>query len=202
MTEELKEKAPIRWVRGDETPSAAKRRRKRYWKNDLQLEPEKRTENDGDSVATEEEVRANLPNVEEQIERMVEAEEEKPLLFPFHRRILTVYHPWRQRTEQQIPHLPPVPEAGGTKRATLNFGEMNTAWAAARTYPDGTEGHDGSTERESPLKNKARNTNPDLLLSWSKVENGCVSLSRTTATLTQRKGTLRRLSGKRVCPKA
>lgn len=43
------------------------------------------------SIANEDEVRANLPTVDEQIEMMVEAEEEKSSAFPFHRRILTLF---------------------------------------------------------------------------------------------------------------
>ena len=60
--------------------------------------------------------------------------------------------------------------SGRTKRATLNFLEMNTARAAARTYPDGTEGHEWFDGKGIAIEKQGSYTNPDLLLSWSKVE--------------------------------
>ena len=80
VTEELKEKAPMQWV-GLMNNIRSQAGGSNTERADFQLaEPEPATDGRG-SVANEEEVRANLPTVEEQMEMIAEAEDEKILCF-------------------------------------------------------------------------------------------------------------------------
>ncbi len=61
--------------------------------------------------AKEDEVRVNLPTVDEQIEMIAKAEDEKkPLLLLFPKKILTER---RRCCGRKIPHLPPIPKGRG-----------------------------------------------------------------------------------------
>ncbi len=134
-------------------------------------EPEERAGNGGDSIATEEEIRANLPTVEEQIEKMVEAEEEKTSAFSVSQEdidsILTRggnVHNSKYRIYRQF-------QKREDKKGNIEFlrNEYGTG-GGTRTYPDGTEGHEWFDGKGIAIEKQGSYTNPDLLLSWSKVE--------------------------------
>ncbi|MEY8393105.1 LPD25 domain-containing protein, partial [Lachnospiraceae bacterium 45-W7] len=160
-------------------------------RTDLQLksesEPEERAGNGGDSVATEEEVRANLPTVDEQIERMVEAEEEKTSAFSVSQEdidsILTRggnVHNSKYRIYRQF-------QKREDKKSNIEFlrNEYGTG-GGTRTYPDGTEGHEWFDGKGIAIEKQGSYTNPDLLLSWSKVEKRLRELIQNDRYLNQK----------------
>ena len=123
------------------------------------------------SIANEDEVRANLPTVDEQIEMMVKAEEEKSSAFSvsqedidsvlvsgsgFQEGKYRIYRQfWKQEdSKKNIEFLKKEYGIGG----------------GTHFYPDGTQGwasHDG---KGIAIDKHGSLTKPDVLLSWSKVE--------------------------------
>ena len=138
---------------------------------DLQIEPEPAEGGEQLSIATEEEVKANLPNVDEQIEMMVEAEDEKSSAFSVSQEdidaILTKgssvedgkYRIYRQfwKHEDSKSNIAFLKNEYGTGGGT-------------HLYPDGISGHEWHDSRGIAIEKKGSYTNPDLLLSWAKVE--------------------------------
>ncbi len=132
-------------------------------------EPEGQTEKG--SVANEEEVAANLPTVDEQIERIAEAEDEKASAFAVSQEdidsVLTKgssfqngkYRIYRQFQKQE------------DKKSNIDFlkREYGTG-GGTHTYPDGTEGNKWHNGKGIAIEKQGSYTDPDLLLSWSKVE--------------------------------
>ena len=132
-------------------------------------EPEGQTEKG--SVANEEEVAANLPTVDEQIEMIAEAEDEKASAFAVSQEdidsVLTggsgiqngKYRIYRQFQKQE------------DKKSNIDFlrNEYGTG-GGTHTYPDGTDGHEWHDGKGIAIEKQGSYTNPDLLLSWSKVE--------------------------------
>ena len=142
-------------------------------------EPEKQTENEKGSVANEEKINANLPTVDEQIEMIAEAEDEKSSAFAVSQEdidsVLTAgssiqngkYRIYRQFQKQE------------DKRSNIEFlrDEYGTG-GGTYTYPDGTNGHEWHDGKGIAIEKQGSYTNPDLLLSWSKVEKRLRELIR------------------------
>lgn len=142
-------------------------------------ESEKQRENEKDSVANEEEVAANLPTVDEQIEMIAEAEDEKSSAFAVSQEdidsVLTAgsniqngkYRIYRQFQKQE------------DKRSNIDFlrDEYGTG-GGTHLYPDGTDGHEWHDGKGIAIEKQGSYTNPDLLLSWSKVEKRLRELIR------------------------
>ena len=134
-------------------------------------EPEERTEIEKDSIANGEEVAANLLTVDEQIEMIAEAEDEKASAFAVSQEdidsVLTggsgiqngKYRIYRQFQKQE------------DKKSNIDFlrNEYGTG-GGTHTYPDGTDGHEWHDGKGIAIEKQGSYTNPDLLLSWSKVE--------------------------------
>ena len=134
-------------------------------------ELEKQTGTEKGSVANEEEVAANLPTVDEQIEMIAEAEDEKSSAFAVSQEdidsVLTEgsnfrngkYRIYRQFQKQE------------DKKSNIDFlkREYGTG-GGTHTYPDGTDGHEWHDGKGIAIEKQGSYTNPDLLLSWSKVE--------------------------------
>ena len=140
-------------------------------RTDLQLEPEERAGNSGDSVATEEEVRANLPTVDEQIERMVEAEEEKTSAFSISQEDIDavlvkgnsvangkyrIYHQF-QKQEDKKSNIEFLKREYGTGGFFVDFS-------------DGTEGYVWYSGKGISIDRDGISTEHDLVLSWTKIE--------------------------------
>ena len=133
--------------------------------------PEKQTEDEKGSVANEEEVAANLPTVDEQIEMIAEAEDVKASAFAVSQEDIdsvlmkgsgyqnSKYRIYRQFQERE------------DKRSNIDFlrNEYGTG-GGTHTYPDGTDGHEWHDGKGIAIEKQGSYTNPDLLLSWSKVE--------------------------------
>ncbi len=144
-------------------------------RTDLQLksesEPEEQAGNSGDSVATEEEVRANLPTVDEQIERMVEAEEEKTSAFSVSQEDIDavlvkgnsvvngkyrIYHQF-QKQEDKKSNIEFLKREYGTGGFFVDFS-------------DGAEGYVWYSGKGISIDRDGISTEHDLVLSWSKIE--------------------------------
>ena len=137
-------------------------------RTDLQL-----TDNElsTESVANEEEVAANLPTVEEQIEMMTQAEDEKSSAFAVSQEdidsVLTrrsgfqdgKYRIYRQfqKNEDSKSNIAFLKNEYGTGGGTYD-------------YPDGTRGGEWHDGKGIGIEKHGSYTNPDLRLSWSKVE--------------------------------
>ncbi len=123
------------------------------------------------SIATEEEVRANLPTVDEQIEMMVEAEDEKSSAFAISQEdidaILTKgsgfqdskYRIYRQfwKHEDSKSNIAFLKKEYGTGGSHI-------------TFSDGTEGYAWHDGKGISIDRNGISTEHDLVLSWSKVE--------------------------------
>ncbi|MDE6251430.1 MAG: DEAD/DEAH box helicase family protein [Lachnospiraceae bacterium] len=140
-------------------------------RTDLQLEPEQRTERAEGGVANEEEVNANLPTVEEQIEMIAEAEDEKSSAFAVSQEDIDavlvkgnsvehgkyrIYHQF-QKQEDKKSNIEFLKKEYGTGGFFVDFS-------------DGTEGYVWYAGKGISIDRSGISTNHDLVLSWSKAE--------------------------------
>ena len=136
-------------------------------RTDLQLEESEPQ----DSVANEDEVRANLPTVDEQIEMIAEAEDEKSSAFSVSQEdidaVLTKgseFEDSKYRIYRQFWKLE-------DSKKNIEFLKKEYGISGGGyTYPDGTEGHIWCSGKGIAIEKYGSYTDPDLLLSWSKVE--------------------------------
>ena len=137
-------------------------------RTDLQL-----TDNElsTESVANEEEVAANLPTVEEQIEMMTQAEDEKSSAFAVSQEdidsVLTRgsgFQDGKYRIYRQF-------QKNEDSKSNIAFlkNEYGTG-GGTHDYPDGTRGGEWHDGKGIGIEKHGSYTNPDLRLSWSKVE--------------------------------
>jgi len=138
---------------------------------DLQIEPEPVEGGEQLSIATEEEVKANLPTVDEQIEMMVEAEDEKSSAFSVSQEdidaILTKgsgvedgkYRIYRQfwKHEDSKSNIAFLKKEYGTGSSHV-------------TFSDGTEGYAWHDGKGISIDRHGISTEHDLILTWAKVE--------------------------------
>lgn len=135
---------------------------------DLQL-----TDNElsAESVANESEVAANLPTVEEQIEMIAEAEDEKSSAFAVSQEdidsVLTRgsgFQDGKYRIYRQF-------QKNEDSKSNIAFlkNEYGTG-GGTHDYPDGTRGGEWHDAKGIGIEKQGSYTNPDLRLSWSKVE--------------------------------
>ena len=123
------------------------------------------------SIATEEEVKANLPTVDEQIEMMVEAEDEKSSAFSVSQEdidsILTKgsgfqdskYRIYRQFWKQE------------DSKSNIAFLKKEYGTGGSHvTFLDGTEGYAWFDGKGISIDRHGVSTEHDLILSWSKAE--------------------------------
>lgn len=141
-------------------------------RTDLQLtEPEKQTENAEGSVANEEEVAANLPTVDEQIEMIAEAEDEKSSAFAVSQEDIDavlvkgnsvehgkyrIYHQF-QKQEDKKSNIEFLKKEYGTGGFFVDFS-------------DGTEGYAWYAGKGISIDRDGISTEHDLVLSWAKIE--------------------------------
>ena len=141
-------------------------------------EPEPAADGQG-SVANEEEVRANLPTVEEQMEMIAEAEDEKSSAFSVSQEDIDavlvkgnsvehgkyrIYHQF-QKQEDKKSNVEFLKKEYGTGGFFVDF-------------PDGTEGYVWYAGKGISIDQNGISTNHDLVLSWSKVEKRLRELIR------------------------
>ena len=122
------------------------------------------------SIATEEEVRSNLPTVEEQMEMIAEAEDEKSSAFSisqedidsvllrgsnFQNGKYSIYRQF-QKNEDNKKNIEFLKKEYGIGNGTHYF-------------PDGTKGHEWHDGKGIAIEKYGSSDKPDLLLTWSKV---------------------------------
>ena len=136
-------------------------------RTDLQLEKSKPQ----DSVANEDEVRANLPTVDEQIEMIAEAEDEKSSAFSVSQEDIdsaltrgSGFQNGKYRIYRQL-------WKGENSKDNIAFlkREYGTG-GGTHDYPDGTRGGVWCDAKGIAIEKYGSYTDPDLRLSWSKVE--------------------------------
>ncbi|HBF9476900.1 TPA: DEAD/DEAH box helicase family protein [Clostridioides difficile] len=141
-------------------------------RTDLQLtEPEKQTENAEGSVANEEEVTTNLPTVDEQIEMIAEAEDEKSSAFAVSQEDIDAvlvkgnsvehgkYRIYRQFQKQE------------DKKSNIEFLKKEYGTGGFFVgFPDGREGYVWYAGKGISIDRDGISTEHDLVLSWAKVE--------------------------------
>ena len=123
------------------------------------------------SIATEEEVKANLPTVDEQIEMMVEAEDEKSSAFSVSQgdidSVLVMgssFQDGKYRIYRQF-------QKNEDSKSNIAFlkNEYGTG-GGTHDYPDGTQGGQSHDGKGIHIEKHGSYTKPDLILSWAKVE--------------------------------
>lgn len=139
-------------------------------RTDLQLTTQEPEPAEG-SVANEDEVAANLPTVEEQIEMIAEAEDEKSSAFAVSQEdidsVLTRgsgFQDGKYRIYRQF-------QKNEDSKSNIAFlkNEYGTG-GGTHDYPDGTRGGEWHDAKGIGIEKQGSYTNPDLRLSWSKVE--------------------------------
>ena len=123
------------------------------------------------SVATEEEVKANLPTVDEQIEMMVEAEDEKSSAFSVSQEDIdsvlvrgSGFQNGKYRIYRQFQK-----NEGSKSNIAFLKNEYGTG-GGTHDYPDGIRGGEWHDSRGIGIEKHGSYTNADLRLSWAKVE--------------------------------
>ena len=133
-------------------------------------EPEGQTEKG--SVANEEEVAANLPTIDEQIERIAEAEDEKVSAFAVSQEDIDavlvkgssyadgkyrIYHQFQKRED---------------KKSNIEFlkKEYGVSGGTPVTFSDGTKGYAWHDSKGISIDRNGISTEHDLVLSWGKIE--------------------------------
>ena len=123
------------------------------------------------SIATEEEVKANLPTVDEQIEMMVEAEDEKSSAFSVSQEDIdsvlvrgSGFQDGKYRIYRQF-------QKNEDSKSNIAFlkNEYGTG-GGTHDYPDGTQGGQSHDGKGIHIEKHGSYTKPDLILSWAKVE--------------------------------
>ena len=123
------------------------------------------------SIANEEEVSANLPTVEQQIERIAQAEDEKSSAFVVSQEDIdsvlqmgSSYDKSKYRIYRQL-------QKNSDSKTNIEFlkKEYGTG-GGTHIFPDGTQGGRWADSKGIAIEKQGSYTEPDLRLSWSKVE--------------------------------
>ena len=151
---------------------------------DLQLDRSYPAE---ESIANETEVRANLPTVEEQIEMIAEAEDEKSSAFAISQEdidsVLLLgsgfqngkYRIYRQFQKQE----------DSKNNITFLKNEYGIG-GGTHYFPDGTQGGQSHDGKGIHIEKHGSYTNPDLILSWSKMEKRLRELIKNNRYLNEK----------------
>ena len=123
------------------------------------------------SIANEEEVSANLPTVEQQIEKITQAEDEKSSAFVVSQEDIdsvlqmgSSYDKSKYRIYRQL-------QKNSDSKTNIEFlkKEYGTG-GGTHIFPDGTQGGRWADSKGIAIEKQGSYTEPDLRLSWSKVE--------------------------------
>ena len=139
------------------------------------------------SIATEEEVKANLPTVDEQIEMIAEAEDEKSSAFAISQEDIDSvllsgsgfqngkYRIYRQFQKQE------------DSKSNIAFLKNEYGIGGGTHYfPDGTQGGQSHDGKGIHIEKKGSYTKPDLILSWAKVEKRLRELIKNNRYLNEK----------------
>lgn len=123
------------------------------------------------SIADEDEVRANLPTVDEQIEMMAGAEDEKSSAFAVSQEDIDSVLVQGSGVKQGKYRIYRQFQKHEDSKKNIEFlkNEYGTG-GGTHFYPDGTQGGSWHSSKGIALEKQGSYTNPDLLLTWAKVE--------------------------------
>ena len=151
---------------------------------DLQLD---RSQPADESIANETEVRANLPTVDEQIEMIAETEDEKSSAFVVSQENIDSvlvsgsgfqngkYRIYRQFGKHE------------DSKANITFLKQEYGvGGGTHDYPDGTKGGHSHDGKGIHIEKHGSYTNPELILSWSKVEKRLRELIKNNRYLNEK----------------
>ena len=142
-----------------------------FERTDLRLTPQEAEPSGGsqESVANEEEVRANLPTVEEQMDAIAQAEDETSSAFSISQEDIDdalqsggSYKDSKYRIYRQLTH------SGDKKENIALLKEIYGNGGGSYTFPDGGRGH--ITYRDNGIILDRNDSDQAVTLSWSKVE--------------------------------
>ena len=142
-----------------------------FERTDLRLTPQEAEPSEGsqESVANEEEVRANLPTVEEQMDAIAQAEDETSSAFSISQEDIDdalqsggSYKDSKYRIYRQLTH------SGDKKENIALLKEIYGNGGGSYTFPDGGRGH--ITYRGKGIILDRNDSDQAVTLSWSKVE--------------------------------
>ena len=123
------------------------------------------------NVADEQQVTVNLPTVEEQIEMLAEAEDEKSSAFVISQEDIdsvlqrgSGFQNGKYRIYRQF-------QKNEDRKSNLDFLKKEYGTGGGTHYfPDGTQGHTWHDGKGIAIEKHGSSANPDLVLSWAKVE--------------------------------
>ena len=123
------------------------------------------------NVADEQQVTVNLPTVEEQIEMLAEAEDEKSSAFVISQEDIdsilqrgSGFQNGKYRIYRQL-------QKNEDSKGNLDFLKKEYGTGGGTHYfPDGTQGHTWHDGKGIAIEKHGSSANPDLVLSWAKVE--------------------------------
>ena len=123
------------------------------------------------NVADEQQVTVNLPTVEEQIEMLAEAEDEKSSAFVISQEDIdsvlqrgSGFQNGKYRIYRQF-------QKNEDRKSNLDFLKKEYGTGGGTHYfPDGTQGHTWHDGKGIAIEKYGSSANPDLVLSWAKVE--------------------------------
>ena len=151
---------------------------------DLQLD---RSQPADESIANETEVRANLPTVDEQIEMIAEAEDEKSSAFVVSQEdidFVLVSGSGFQNGKYRI-----YRQFGKHEDSKANITFLKQEYGVGggtHDYPDGTKGGHSHDGKGIHIEKHGSYTNPELILSWSKVEKRLRELIKNNRYLNEK----------------
>jgi len=165
-------------------------------------EPEKQAGTETGSVANEEEVAANLPTVDEQIEMIAEAEDEKSSAFAVSQEDIDavlvkgssyadgkyrIYHQFQKRED---------------KKSNIEFlkKEYGVSGGTPVTFSDGTKGYAWHDSKGISIDRNGISTEHDLVLSWGKIEKRLRELIKDNRYLNPKRKTIMPIIWKAYLP--
>ncbi len=132
------------------------------------------------SVANEDEVKVNLPTVDEQIEMIAEAEDEKSSAFAISQEDIDSVLQKGSGVAESKYRIYRQFQKGEDKKSNIEFlkNEYGTA-GGGHTFPDGFRGHSWHDSKGIAIDRNGTYTNHDLVLKWSEVEKRLRELIKT-----------------------
>ena len=139
------------------------------------------------TIADEQQVRVNLPTVDEQIAQIVEAEDEKSSAFSVSQEDIdsvlvkgSGFQDGKYRIYRQL-------QKNEDRKSNIDFLKKEYGTGSGTHYfPDGTQGHDGHDGKGITIEKHGSSANPDLILSWSKVEKRLRELIKNNRYLNEK----------------
>ena len=123
------------------------------------------------NVADEQQVTVNLPTVEEQIEMLAEAEDEKSSAFVISQEDIDSVLQRGSGFQNGKYHIYRQFQKNDDSKGNIDFLKKEYGTGGGTHYfPDGTQGHTWHDGKGIAIEKYGSSANPDLVLSWAKVE--------------------------------